>query len=194
MLSKSCKGLKCTSTHFKWSRTYKRNPPSLPSFLSFLKTWYPGIVKAVLGDDSVNHDSERKRKSSFESVSKISICSVFEDMPLILKCPPSSPLGFIRLSHRTLAWFTGLKSSNFLLKCPLHVRSLRLEIAFCRVALEDTNRFPLPRCNSVAFTNSGVSNNSGFCSTLQTGPGLEWTSSWSSGSRSTCSVHGEISL
>ena len=32
---------------------------------------------------------------------------IVEAMLPILKCPPSNPLGFICLSHKTFAWFTG---------------------------------------------------------------------------------------
>lgn len=118
------------------------------------------MPRYVLGDDSVSHHSERKRK--FESISKLSSCPVFDTMLLMFKCPPSNPLGFVHMSHKTLAWFTGWENLNILLTAVILRRSPQaqspgLKIAFCEVALEITNWLSLPWCSSILLTSTGVS-------------------------------------
>lgn len=130
-------------------------------FFIFPKNVIPRY-KAVLGDDSFNHDSDGKRKSKFESITKLSSYSVFHTTLLMFKCPPRNHFGFICLSRKTLAWFTGWKNLNLLLiavilRCSLHVQSLRLKITFCVVALEIINGLSFAWCTSIKI-NTTITN------------------------------------
>lgn len=134
--------LVCGSTHLNGlGRTRERNP----FFLFFCRSWKcDAQVKAVFGYESFNHDSDKRRKFKFKSISKLSSCSV---LLTIFKCPPSNYFSFV---HK--ACLIGWKNLYLFSMALYWVRQwVRLKIMFCVVALEIPNRLSFPWCTPILF-------------------------------------------